>query len=280
MTRVADGVVIAENLSNAWIETTKMVQAQPGNRAFHTVTRIMEPVVEGAAIRAGCDALVAAYGMMSIDTVANTIFPHAMAEASASPKDLVERYLASYQQVRRFAPNNKGTYFGRIVAHASPNGPIDQLVPLVEKLRREASARTPMSARYEVRISGPNDVDDEVADGDDIAAAAQVRTAGAASVDVPIYSPDHDTNRRGFPCLSMLSFQLDGNRVHLFAQYRYEYLVAKGYGNYLGLAQLLEYVASEAGLVPGEMTIAAGRVQTDASERALARHLGQTWSDA
>lgn len=278
MTRVADGVVIAENLSVAWIETTKMVHAQPGNRAFHTVTRIIEPLVEDTAIRAGCDALVAACGMMSVDTVANTIFPHAMAETSASPKDLVERYLASYRQVRRFAPNNKGTYFGRIVAHASPNGPIDQLVPLIEKLRREAAARTPMSARYEVRISGPNDVDDD-AESDDIAAAAQVRTA-AASVDVPIYSPDHDTSRRGFPCLSMLSFQLDGDRVHLFAQYRYEYLVAKGYGNYLGLAQLLEYVASEAGLVPGEMTIAAGRVQADASERALARHLGQTWSDA
>ena len=47
----------------------------------------------------------------------------------------------------------------------------------------------------------------------------------------------------GFPCLSFCSFQLDGDTLHMIAQYRYQYLIERGYGNYLGLGQLLGYVS-------------------------------------
>jgi thymidylate synthase len=83
----------------------------------------------------------------------------------------------------------------------------------------------------------------------------------------------------GFPCLSGCSFQLDHGIVHLLAHYRYEYLIQRGYGNYLGLARLLNYVATSAGLIAGQMTIVTGRAHVDAPEKALRRRLYPTLLD-
>ena len=71
----------------------------------------------------------------------------------------------------------------------------------------------------------------------------------------------------GFPCLSFCSFQLDGDTLHMIAQYRYQYLIERGYGNYLGLGQLLGYVCATVGLHPGQLTIIAGVAAVDSAAR-------------
>lgn len=274
MSRVSPGLVVADNLSQAWLETTKDVQEQ-GGKAFHTLTRIENPLAEDASIRHGYDALLRDLRMQSAETVAHTIFPSGPAAESDSPDALVARYVDSYPTLRRFGPNKKGTYFGRIVAYPSPTGDLDQLTPLIRKLAQELETPGPMSARYEVGIGAAHDIDDDTArDGE------HEEGPGVAEVAVPIFAPHKDTGRRAFPCLSLLSFQLNAGQVHLLAQYRYEYLVEKGYGNYLGLARLLEYVAESVDLTPGQLTVTAGRIQTDASNRALADHLGDLWNHA
>ena len=69
----------------------------------------------------------------------------------------------------------------------------------------------------------------------------------------------------GFPCLSFCSFQLDQDRLHMVAHYhRRQHLIVRGYGNYLGLGQLLGYVCAMTGLSPGELMIVAGAAQVDA----------------
>jgi hypothetical protein len=275
MSRVAPGLVVSDNLSQAWLETTKDVQEQ-GGKAFHTLTRIENPLAEDASIRDGYDALLQDLRMQSAETVAHTIFPNGPAAESDSPHALVARYVDSYPTLRRFGPNKKGTYFGRIVAYPSPTGDLDQLTPLIRKLAQELETPGPMSARYEVGIEAAHDRHDD----DTAADSEHVEGPGVAAVAVPIFAPHKDTGRRAFPCLSLLSFQLDAGQVHLLAQYRYEYLVEKGYGNYLGLARLLEYVAESVGLTPGQLTVTAGRIQADASNRALADHLGDAWNHA
>jgi hypothetical protein len=275
MSRVAPGLVVADSLSQAWLETTRDVQEQ-GGKAFHTLTRIENPLAEDAAIRDGYDALLRELRMQSAETVAHTIFPSGPAAKSDSPGTLVARYLGSYPTLRRFGPNKKGTYFGRIVAYPSPTGDLDQLTPLIRKLAQELETPGPMSARYEVGIEAAQDSQDDDAADDGEHEEGQ----GGTEVAVPIFAPHKDTGRRAFPCLSLLSFQLDAGRVHLLAQYRYEYLVEKGYGNYLGLARLQEYVAEAVDLTPGQLTVTAGRIQTDASNRALADHLGGAWYHA
>ncbi|MFN8190981.1 MAG: hypothetical protein U0R78_11185 [Nocardioidaceae bacterium] len=275
MSRVAPGLVVADDLSQAWLETTKDVQEQ-GGKAFHTLTRIENPLAEDTAIREGYDALLRDLKMQTAETVAHTIFPSGPAAESDSPEALVARYVDAYPTLRRFGPNKKGTYFGRIVAYPSPTGELDQLTPLIRKLAQELETPGPMSARYEVGIEAARDrhSDDAADDGE------HEGRLGGTEVAVPIFAPHKDTGRRAFPCLSLLSFQLDAGRVHLLAQYRYEYLVEKGYGNYLGLARLLEYVAGAVDLTPGLLTVTAGRIQTDASNRALASHLGDAWNHA
>jgi hypothetical protein len=50
---------------------------------------------------------------------------------------------------------------------------------------------------------------------------------------------------------------------------RYEYLIERGYGNYLGLSQLQCYVAEQVGLSVGQLTVVAVRAQVDDGRRRL-----------
>ena len=49
----------------------------------------------------------------------------------------------------------------------------------------------------------------------------------------------------------------------MLGQYRNQYLIERGYGNYLGLAQLQCYVARSVGLDPGELMILASHAILD-----------------
>ena len=69
-----------------------------------------------------------------------------------------------------------------------------------------------------------------------------------------------------FPCLSFCSFQLDHDRLHLTAHYRSQYLLQRGYGNYLGLARLQAYVAAVVGIQPGQLLVVAGLAHAEAAE--------------
>lgn len=254
MTRVSDTVIQGENLSTAWLETVDLVLDGPNQKRFHTVTFVADPLAEVAEIRTACDALLASLGKPGVETVANTIFPSGLAALSKSAEDLVARYRTAYTRLRRFPGNHKGTYFGRIISYPAADGPRDQLGPLIRKLRQESTAPTgAMSARYEVSL---------------------VSALPDTDIAVPVCVPGSDNNTRGFPCLSLCSFQLINRRLHLIVHYRYEYLVQKGYGNYLGLARLLAYVATSAGLDIGQLTIVAGRICVDGGRRAIAQHLG------
>ncbi len=62
-------------------------------------------------------------------------------------------------------------------------------------------------------------------------------------------------------------------RERLQAIYRNELLVARGYGNYLGLAQLQCYLAEQTGVEPGELLMTIGHVELDAPKRIVRRML-------
>lgn len=256
MTRISKHVVEAGDLSEAWLDTVELVRAGQDRKLFHTVTMIKSPLTERAAIRAACDRLLAELDMAPIETIASTIFPAAMAATCGGPEHLVDRYRAAYPTIRRFNGNDRGTYFGRLVQYPAAGGDVDQLTCLIKKLASEAQQRGPMGARYEVDIASTTDL-------------IQPEVSAATT----IHAADRDHSRMGFPCLSMCSFQLDHGSVHLLAHYRYEYLIERGYGNYLGLARLLNYVASSAGLDVGKMTVITGRAHVDAAEAPLSRHL-------
>jgi hypothetical protein len=47
------------------------------------------------------------------------------------------------------------------------------------------------------------------------------------------------------------------------AHYRSQLMIERAYGNYLGLGQLLSYIAAQAGLRCGELTVTAGYAVLD-----------------
>ena len=75
--------------------------------------------------------------------------------------------------------------------------------------------------------------------------------------------------------MAHLSFQLGvgaggADRLDCLALYRYQDLMLKGYGNYLGLAELQRYVAAATGFVPGELTVIAGHAHLSLNKHARA----------
>jgi hypothetical protein len=230
--------------------------------AYHTVVRIHAPAAEDHRIRALVDEILAAEDLQPVDTVAGTIFPAAIAASSRDHLELTRRYMAMLPTLKRLAPaaNGRGTYFGRLINFPGPDGPVNQLDAVITRLRRETakagSGTGPLTACYETGFTAPDA--DSLSSGQAVSALA-----------LPVRSPGPDTSiLMSFPCLSHCSFQLDrSGMVHAMAHYRSQLMVEKAYGNYLGLGQILSYVAAQAGLRPGELTVTAGYARLDHSRR-------------
>ena len=268
------------DVSNAWLQALAALNHNPQRSALHTVVTIDDPTAEDPQVRAEADRLLAQFDMAPINTVANTIFPAGLAALSDSHEDLVHRYNEIYPLLRsRWHQNSQGTYFGRLISFgASGTEPgYDQLGAIIRKLAAEHARGNGKTALYEAAFGGTSHTGDTGGfdEAEDLAEADRLPPPVAAAA--TIYSPGHDKLPvGGFPCLSHCSFQLDREgRVHALAQYRSQYLVERGYGNYLGLGRLLDYVCQQTGLARGCLTVTAGYAQIEVNitkVRALLAH--------
>src|SRR4051812_12684930 len=91
----------AADLSTAWLNTVVAVVSAPERKAFHSVTRIESPTTENQRVRSAVDQLMADLGHPGVETVANTIFPAALAASCRSPEELAQRYQAIYPRLRK-----------------------------------------------------------------------------------------------------------------------------------------------------------------------------------
>ena len=254
------------DVTSAWIAACNELdrKSNPHRTAYHTVVRIADPSRDDPAFRAELER-VRAHAMRDefepIETVANTIFPAALAAASDSHDHLASRYQDMYARVRRFPGNHYDTYFGRLIAYPGPAGgsPIEQLGRVIDRLKQQSASKTPMTAAYEADVAHPA--------SDDL----------LVSEEAHVHVGGRDNRTRGFPCLSHCSFQLDaGQTVHATAYYRYHYMLDRAYGNYLGLGRLLAYVADRAGLPHGTLTVMAGYARLEGHLTLLRPLLGGT----
>lgn len=237
----------APNLSEAWLNAITHVRDR--GPAFHLGVQIEDMTGEDTGIRRRVDPFLDESDFASVSTVRNTIFPKTDARfARGDVATLVKRYRSTYDQTRKFRGNRGGTYFGRIVA-AKPSrdgATYDQLSDAIAKLREPGVNET----RTEIDLAEIDEIE--------------------GSAIVGIYQTESDARKRmGFPCLSHLAFQRDGDALHAFAYYRNQDLGRKAYGNYLGLAQLAAYIAGHAGLRPSMLTVMAGRAVLGGRARLL-----------
>ena len=238
----------ADTVSAAWYKAVTATRAVAGHRVFHLIVTITDPVAEDEVTRHEVDKLLANLGLQTVETVANTIMPTGLAALCRTHEQLVAKYRGSYGVIQRFPKNSWGTYFGRLVAYPVGSerhpAPFDQLAPVIKALRGERV----IGANYETAI----------ATAEDAAEPMEIRDPGTL-----IHHPARGRHGRGGPCLSNVAFQREADQVHAVAHYRSHYLLERAYGNYLGLGQLVRYVAQQAELEVGRLTVVAGYAQIE-----------------
>lgn len=239
----------SNSVSAAWYDAVTTTRAVAGHKVFHLVVSVDDPLAEDVVTRHEVDKLLANRGLQTIDTVANTIMPTGLAARCLTHEELVKKYRDRYEVIKRFPKNSWGTYFGRLVAYPTGSdkrpAPVDQLAPVIETLRGPRV----VGAQYETAVTTAED-----------AAEASENPASGALL---IHHSTRGRRGRGGPCLSTIAFQREADRVHAVAHYRSHFLIERAYGNYVGLGMLLQYVAQQAGLRIGYLTVVAGYAQID-----------------
>lgn len=234
--------VVCNNLSHAWHEAFQHLIGN-GGKAVHLAVAIQRPLEpEDDAVRSTLDAFLGDRRRVDgriwpVSTVANTMFPSAFYRPGR--EDARTRLFELHGKAQRMQQRMRDSenYFNRLVAYPKPGGePFNQLEYVVDRLisqRKPRKAGGPMSSAYEVGLSAP--------DGGDLR----------------VQAPGQDRKLMSFPCLSHISFTLDGDTLNLAAMYRNQYFVTRAYGNYLGLARIGHFIAQEVGIELGEVLCVA-----------------------
>jgi hypothetical protein len=229
--------ITAPNLSEGWLQAFEKL-LDVGGEAVNVAVSIEHPVVEHEAMRSSLDEFVTSCGsnngqpLHAIRTVANTIFPQAFYLPRLGEEARAHLYemqrLASRVDRRR---NRSGTYFDRLIDWRGPAGTVNQLDVAIDRIRSVRRQGHSVGNAFELELDeGP-----------------------AIAFSLPVYSAGKDNRIMGFPCLSHISLSLFDDRVHMTALYRNHEWVRRAYGNYLGLAQLMSFIAVETCTDVGEL---------------------------
>lgn len=225
------------NLSIAWGKALKTASL-PGRTEFAplvvSITGFDQSgnVVENNEIRTSLDQALATNGKQSVETVANTIFPYRMWNKNAPRTQLFSRYNLALQRIRTASGLNKhGIYFERMIT-GGPAAHANQLEFVIQAYNSRNTVRRSM---LQIGIFLPSE---------DITTAAQ----------------------RGFPCLQHVTFAPVNGELTVNAFYANQYLFQKGYGNYLGLCRLGQFVAQEMGLRLTRVTCYLGIASLDCNK--------------
>ncbi len=261
--------IAASNLSEGWLQAfEKLLDA--GGDAVNVAVAIEHPVVEHEGMRSSLDEFMTSCGSNNVQplhpirTVANTIFPQAFYLPRLGEEARAHLYemqrLASRVDRRR---NRYGTYFDRLIEWRGPAGTVNQLDVAIDRIRSARRQGHSVGNAFELELDeGP-----------------------ATAFSLPVYSAGKDNRIMGFPCLSHISLSLFDDRIHMTALYRNHEWVRRAYGNYLGLAQLMSFIALEAGTDLGDFLCVSAHATAEVGHgrgfgRAALRDLATRCRDA
>lgn len=225
----------AETLTDAWLADFEYLQSH--GEQLNLVTTITRPTSDLADQRVieELDKWLLRKGCQRVETVANTIFPSACRQGTSDRQVFYNRYLGLLPRLQKQKKNKLGTYFGRLVQYPATadvrNGAtLNQIETLIEKLEKQLQTPGPKRFTYQAQI----------------------------------FVPGRDEKATmSFPCLSFISFQLDNRQLCLTAMYRNHFYFERALGNFVGLANLQQFVAESVGLEVGSLTIHACHAEID-----------------
>ncbi|MCD4823781.1 MAG: thymidylate synthase [Phycisphaerae bacterium] len=220
--------IIESNLSIAWAKAFCAVMKHPEVSPLTVTVRGLsnDIIPEQQDIRIALDESLIGQKLNSCDTVANTIFPANFWNPKKERSLLYKRYMMSRRQIRKCKGNRLGVYFDRLIAYGADYGDsFNQLEYIIETFTQKNNHR---------------------------------RSDLQATILDPKLDKKHQ-RQCGFPCLQQVGF-FHSNKKHLtiIGFYPKEYIYDRGYGNYLGLCKLGQFMAHELGLELTQMTCFIG----------------------
>lgn len=241
-----------DRLQDAWLAAMQLL-LERGGKSFHLDVAFPAGFQTEAAPWNELNDFLVDHGKWELGTVVNTIFPESLyiPDLGDQAADrLYESYAMGMRVHQRVGKgNDKETYFNRLVSYPVATGSTEKLSDKAREMlkddgswnqldfhiQRLRSQRKKGRKRnsYELGLSHPID--------------AELR----------LQAPGRDLRTGSFPCLSHVSLTLVDDKVNLTAIYRNQYLVTRGFGNYVGLARLTEFIATESGAQPGEVQVVA-----------------------
>lgn len=221
MSKFAEPATItAPNLSLGWAAVLDRL-ARPGVDSISplslSITGLTDNgvAVEVAAIRAAIDELLSAKDKREVENVAWTIFPQRYWVMAQGDRELFfEMFREAYPRIQQFNPQNnrRGSYFQRMIDYQGGGKGLNQLSWILDEYDRNPSGRR---SKWQATTFDP-------------------------------YRDMLTTAQLEFPCLQQVSFTFSGDHgLVVNAFYATQQIVHKGYGNYLGLARLGEFMASQ-----------------------------------
>lgn len=235
-------LIVGEDLSKVWARAFIRLFRIPGGELspliFTASSGVGLTVPVGDPILTLVDENLAALGLQSSDTVANTIFPKSLWDPNCPRTRLFERFEAIRLRVLDSSVKNRhGHYFARLVHYPVEEGQyLNQLDHIID---------TWLAGNHR-------------------------RSALMASIFNPTSDHSHSP-RRGFPCLHQVCFANErrGHGLIVTGFYALQYIFERGLGNFLGLARLGEFMAYEMGLPLVRVTNVAGTCCRDRTKSEL-----------
>lgn len=202
---------------DAWKDASAYLLSQPHKEATALLVEINQPTKFNKQWLTDYNPRNYGEEFDDLRLVIRTIFPYKLWELCDSRSQLYEKYMRVFSRGKN---RSWGTYFQRMInfkASRSGEKPINQVENVIGKLN-----------------SWPN--------------------RSKTGLKIHISSPALDSLRpRNGPCLQYLQFHV-GDRLGMTAVYRNHDFTNKALGNYIGLGQLLKFIAEESGKQPGTLT--------------------------
>jgi len=222
-------LITAPNTSVAWLQAIEYL-LQVGGQCSNLQVCIEQPLITDPGIHQSYEQLLTYHGLRTLKQVTYTIFPRSLyLEVERDPVSLFDRYNRPggvYERLRRRHRGRFGwgSYFRRMTCFPTTDGvgnliTINQLGNLIQMLQDRVYVHR---SAYTIFISVPGE----------------------------------DARRtRGGPCLNYIALQLQTTKIlNILAVYRNHDFIQRAYGNYLGLAYLMEFLCDQTEYKMGMLT--------------------------
>ncbi|MES9995632.1 hypothetical protein [Desulfovibrio aminophilus] len=249
-------LICEDNISIAWAKALREVRADQARSLCVSITGFEEgEVLEDENLRDLLDNLLRSKSVISARETSETIFPyHYWRQNSPTADELytwyLERYLPRHRvRVRKVARGNTmETYFERLIAYRGfkVNNDSSVSVNIINQLQRIINVYTHYSRQN--RSPSPSKF---------------IATCLNPSVDNTNLEPYFK-----FPCLQQVGFSMSEGAVTVSGYYTIQYLMKRGYGNYLGLCYLGKFMSKETGLPLRRVNCFVGNPRPDNFTRA------------